>query len=156
MGLTYDALGRVVEQNNGGAYTQIVYGPNGGKLALMNGQTLQKAFVALPGGATAVYNSSGLSYYRHPDWLGSSRFASYASTRTMYSDTSYAPFGEPYNESGTQDRSFTGQNQDTSPGLYDFLYRKYNPAQGRWPTPDPAGRRQRTQAIRRRGIAMPM
>ena len=53
---------------------------------------------------------------------------------------SYAPFGEPYNENGTQDRSFTGQNQDTSAGLYDFEYREYNPAQGRWPTPDPAGR----------------
>ncbi len=53
--ITYDALDRAVEQNRSGNYTQIVYAPSGGKLALMNGQTLQKAFVPLPGGPTAVY-----------------------------------------------------------------------------------------------------
>ena len=67
--LIYDALGRMVEQNRGGSYTQIVYGPGGIKLALMNGSTLQKAFVPLPAGAQAVYNGSGLAYYRHGEWL---------------------------------------------------------------------------------------
>src|SRR5262249_44632846 len=60
VGLTFDALGRMVEQNRSGVYTEIVYGPDGGKLALMNGQSLVKAFVPLPGSATAVYTSSGL------------------------------------------------------------------------------------------------
>jgi RHS repeat-associated protein len=109
----------------------------GERLALMNGQTLQKAFVPLPGGGTAVYTSSGLSYYRHSDWLGSSRLAS-TPTRTVYSTTAYAPFGEPYAQSGTADLSFTGQNQDTVGGSYDFLAREYA-IQGRWPSPDPAG-----------------
>ncbi|MGH6630435.1 MAG: hypothetical protein ACREB3_11950, partial [Burkholderiales bacterium] len=69
--LTYDALGRMVEQNRNSVYTQIVYGPGGGKFALMNGQTLSKAFVPLSGGATAVYTSAtNVSYYRHADWLG--------------------------------------------------------------------------------------
>jgi RHS repeat-associated protein len=140
--LTFDALDRMVEQNNNGSYTQIVYGPGGGKLALMSGQTLSKAFVPLSAGATAVYNASGLAYYRHADWLGSSRFASTPS-RTMYYDGAYAPYGENYAETGTQDRSFTGQNQDTiSTGpypLYDFLYREYHPTWGRWLSPDPAG-----------------
>jgi RHS repeat-associated protein len=135
--LTYDALGRMVEQNRSGVYTEIVYGPGGGKLALMSGQTLQKAFVPLTGGSTAVYNSSGLAYYRHSDWLGSSRFAS-TPTRTMYSDGAYAPFGEAYAQSGTTDLSFTGMNQDTVPNLYDFAAREYG-IQGRWPSADPAG-----------------
>lgn len=135
--LTYDAMGRMVEQNRSGAYTQILYGPDGSKLALFNGQTLSKAFVGLPAGATAVFNTSGLNYYRHTDWLGSSRFAS-TTTRTEYYDGAYAPFGEPYSESGTADRSFTGQNQDTVPGLNDFLYRENSPTQGRWLSPDPA------------------
>jgi hypothetical protein len=43
----YDALDRMVEQGSNGSYTQIVYGPGGGKLALMNGQTLGKGFVPL-------------------------------------------------------------------------------------------------------------
>ncbi len=36
-------------------------------------------------------------------------------------------------------RSFTGQDQDTVPGVYDYLFRKYDPAAGRWLSPDPAG-----------------
>jgi RHS repeat-associated protein len=109
----------------------------GERLALMNGQTLQKVFVPLPGGGAAMYAASGLSYYRHSDWLGSSRLAS-TPTRTVYSTTAYAPFGEPYAQSGTADLSFTGQNQDTVGGSYDFLAREYA-IQGRWPSPDPAG-----------------
>jgi RHS repeat-associated protein len=139
--VTYDALGRAVEQARGSSYTQIVYGPQGNKLALMNGQTLTKAFVPLPGGATAVYSSSALSYYRHADWLGSSRFAS-TPGRAMYYDGAYAPYGENYSEAGTTDRSFTGQNQDTASAiypLYDFLFREHHPTQGRWISPDPAG-----------------
>ena len=61
----------------------------------------------------------------------------------MYYSGAYAPFGEAYSETGTSDRSFTGQNQDTASGsttgLYDFFYREY--AQyGRWISPDPSGR----------------
>ena len=41
--ITYDALGRMVEQNRIGAYTEIVYTPSGAKLALMNGSTLSKS-----------------------------------------------------------------------------------------------------------------
>jgi hypothetical protein len=68
-----DALDRRVEEYSGSAYSEIVYGPAGNKMALMSGQTVTKIFTPLSGGATAVYNSSGLAYYRHPDWLGSSR-----------------------------------------------------------------------------------
>jgi RHS repeat-associated protein len=136
--LTYDALGRMVEQNRGGTYTQVVYSPSGAKLALMSGQTLTKAFVPLPGGGTAVYTGTGLAYYRHPDWLGTSRLATTPS-QTVYAYTGYAPFGENYEGQGSTDLSFTGQNQDTVSGLDDFLYREYSPAQGRWTRPDPAG-----------------
>ena len=139
MGLTFDALGRMVEQARGSSYTQIIYSPSGYKLALMNGQNLQKAFCPLPGGATAVYGSSGtIAYYRHTDWLDSSRFASTPS-RTKYFDVAYAPYGEDYADSGTTDLNFTGQNQDTVSGLYDFIYREYHPNSGRWIQPDPAG-----------------
>jgi len=69
-------LKRRVEQLKSSAYTEILYAPNGAKLALMSGQTVTKMFVPLPGGATAVYAGTSLSYYRHPDWLGSSRIAS--------------------------------------------------------------------------------
>src|SRR5258705_12392697 len=74
--MTHDALGRMVEKAVGSTYTQVVYSPLG-RFALMNGQTLVKAFVPLPTGATAVYTSASLNttskvaYYRHSDNLGS-------------------------------------------------------------------------------------
>jgi len=137
VGVTYDALGRMAEQDNSGTYSQLVYAPSGAKLAIMSGQTLQKAFVPLTGGSLAVYNSSGLAFYRHSDWIGSSRFASTPS-RGLYYDGAYGPFGEPYAQSGTTDVSFTGMDQDTVSNLYDFPAREYG-IQGRWPSPDPAG-----------------
>lgn len=133
---TYDALGRMVELNNSGTYTQTVYGLGSEKLALLNGTTLTKAFVVLPSG-TAVYTASGLSYYRHSDWLGSARFAS-TTSRTLYASSAYAPFGEQYASSGN-DQSFTGQQPDSTSGLYDFLFRRLSQTQGRWISPDPAG-----------------
>jgi RHS repeat-associated protein len=135
--ITYDALGRTVEKNVSGTYTQIVYGTAGNKFATMTGQTLVKALIPLPA-AVAVYTSSGLAYYRHRDHLGSSRLATTPS-RTMYASTAYGPYGEPYAQTGTTDLSFTGQDQDTTSGMYDFLNRRYNPVQGRWLSPDPAG-----------------
>ncbi len=135
---TYDAFGRMVEKQVGSAYTQIVYSPLGGKLAVMSAQTLQKGFVPLPTGATAVYTASGLAYYRHTDHLGSSRLAT-TPGQALYSSTAYAPFGEPYDQTGTIDLSFTGDDQDSASGMYDTLFRKQMPVQGRWLTPDPAG-----------------
>ncbi len=141
--LVYDALGRMVEQNRSGTYTQIAYSPAGQKLALMNGQTLQKATLRLSGKSFAVYNSSGLLYYGHPNLLGSIPLGT-TSGRAMYFDVAYAPFGETYAQAGTVDPAYTGQmsdtahRQDTAGGLYDFPLREYS-TQGRWPSPDPAG-----------------
>ena len=140
--VTYDALGRAVEMDAGGYYSQIVYTPTGDKLALMTGQTLLRAFVPLPGGATAVYTSSGLDHYRHSDWLGSARLGT-TPGQTVYSDVAYAPYGETYAQSGQKDFSFTGMNEDVEQNanpatLYDFPAREYG-IQGRWPSPDPLG-----------------
>jgi len=116
VGLTYDALGRMVEQNRSGSYTEIVYAPSGGKLALMTGQTLWKGFVALTGGSMAVYSSTGLDHYRHSDWLGSNRLCS-SPSRTVTCDLAYGPYGETYALSGSTDASFTGMNQDAAANL---------------------------------------
>ena len=116
-----------------------VYSPTGQKLALMNGSTVVRAFILLPGGGSAVYASgtTGPLFYRHSDWLGSSRLAT-TQSRTKYFDVSFAPFGENYKDSGTADYNFTGQNQDTIAQYYDFLFREYSQVQGRWLSPDPA------------------
>ena len=132
----------MVETGSGSTYKQFVFRPSGDLLAVYSG-SLVKGTIPLPGGGTAVYNSSGLSFIRHKDWLGSSRLAT-TWAHAVYSKESYAPFGETYNEAGTADRSFTGQDQNVQggsggTGVYDFMFRKYDPSAGRWLSPDPYG-----------------
>lgn len=137
-GLTYDALDRVVEQNKSGTYYQVVYTPMGSKFGIFKAGAMQQVFVPLPGGVKAEYYSWGLSDYRHPDWLGSARMEANTS-RNVIDNNAYAPFGEPYAQTGNGEISFTGQNKDTVWLQYDFLMRQYDPKQGRWASPDPAG-----------------
>jgi RHS repeat-associated protein len=141
--MVYDALGRRVEQTKGvGGTNEILYAPAGGKLALMSGQTVTEAFIPLPAGATVVYMGASQGWYRHADWLGSSRVAS-TSIGVSYYDGAYSPMGETISETGTTDRNFTGQNADLTTGpygdLYDFPAREYQSKRGRWISPDPAG-----------------
>jgi RHS repeat-associated protein len=48
---------------------------------------------------------------------------------------SYAPFGETFSKTNSAAASFTGQNQDIVPCLYDFLCREYSPVMGHWISP---------------------
>jgi RHS repeat-associated protein len=139
--LTYDALGRMVETNVSGTYTEVLYSPVG-KTAIMSGQTTSSAYFPLPAGETLYETGSSGStqYVWHKDWLGSARFASSLSGRSSYYDRAFAPFGETYSNFGNAGGSnFTGDTQDTISGTYDTPNRELNPTQGRWISPDPAG-----------------
>jgi RHS repeat-associated protein len=142
--ITYDGLGRMVEDLNG--QYQFVYSPLGGQpLAYMVGQSHPGAYVPLPGGEFAMYNSSGLFQYNHSDWLGSARLFS-TPTRSAIAAMAYAPYGEGY-AGGQQWIQFTNSgdtwtvfdNENQTGALEDFTYRRYSPVQGRWISPDPAG-----------------
>src|SRR2546425_4702665 len=102
----------MIQQNRAGVYTQILYSPVG-KTAIMSGQTRKTINLPLPGGATAVYDTT--FHYRYGDWLGSSRFSSTTSC-TKFSDDAYAPYGENYAESGTVDPSFKEMIRTQCPG----------------------------------------
>ena len=134
--ITYDATDRPVEQNRSGSYQEMEYSPTGFLMEIMVGTGSQKSIVPLPGGATAIWTNGDI-YYRHPDWLGSSRFTS-DTNRSMYSDGAYGPFGDIYAQAGASDESFIGMDQDTSSNLYDFPARELG-IQGRWSSPDPLG-----------------
>jgi RHS repeat-associated protein len=135
---TFDAFGRALELNHSGTYTQMVYSPSGWRHAVMNGQSLVKWLDPMVAGMAAIHNGDGTGYFQHADWLGSSRLAVTGGGTVQY-DRAYAPFGEPYAETATTNRDFTGQTEDTTPGLYDFLFRQQSQSQGRWLVPDPAG-----------------
>jgi RHS repeat-associated protein len=136
----YDAFNNAVEKTASGATTEVFYTPVG-KTATMTGQTVVKFFLPLPGGAGFEFiTSGGYQLFHHKDGQGSSRFVSKRALQASYYDTSFAPFGEDYNGSGTSaELNFTDQRQDLVAGTYDFPARKYNPKQGRWISPDPAG-----------------
>ncbi|HTA25964.1 MAG TPA: RHS repeat-associated core domain-containing protein [Terriglobales bacterium] len=136
---TYDALGRLLEFPNSSGYQEVVYAPTGAPIGIQNGSTNVLSRFPLVGGAKAVYTGSVLSYYSHPDFLGSVRLTT-SPTKTALADLAYSPFGQPYNNSGVPNSvlTFTGNNQDVAPGtLYDFPAREYNPNQSRWISPDP-------------------
>jgi RHS repeat-associated protein len=138
----YDALKRTVELQAGSGNTQLLYAPDGLKFAYMNGQTLKKYQVPLTAGVQTVYTAAtpaAPAYWLHSDWLGSARLSS-SPGQTVLTDQAYAPFGEDYDvyfHGGSHE--FTGQTQDITAGIYDFQFRQYNPTQGRWMVPDPAG-----------------
>jgi RHS repeat-associated protein len=103
--------------------------------------------VPLPGGAFAVYADSGLLQYNHADWLGSARLFSTPS-RGAVPAMAYAPFGEGYTSVADGYVQFTGAGNEwtvadgnnLTGSLVDFMFRRYNPTQGRWISPDPLGR----------------
>jgi len=104
----------------------------------VHGQTFKRVYVPFPGGGYGVNDTNLGFHYRHMDWLGSERLGTTLS-RTMDHANAFARYGEKYAGAGASDLNFTGQDQDTVSGLYDFLYREYSPTQDRWISPDPAG-----------------
>ncbi len=82
--------------------------------------------------------AGGLPRHARPDWLGSERLAAWTN-QTLASEEAYAPFGEAYAGAGAGEPMFTGKGQRLAAGTYDFPFRHYSPAQGRWLSPDPSG-----------------
>ena len=104
---TFDAFNRLAQIQSGSTYTQTLYSPSGQKFAYMNGTTLIKYIDPMVAGMAAVHNGDNTGYFQHADWLGSSRLAVTGGGTVPY-DRAYAPFGEPYVETATTNRDFTG------------------------------------------------
>jgi RHS repeat-associated protein len=138
---TYDALGHKVELSvngtYGGSYVTI------GKFQLSAlGQTPLYSEYPFPGGSLASEGGGGTGV-QLADWLGTSRaFWSYSGGSYIQSGA-HAPFGEAYGyNTGNNPKDFTGQENDGSLSntTYYFPERQYRSSQGRWLSPDPAGK----------------
>ena len=135
---TYDALGRLA-QESANSSLRLYYAPDGALAGEDNACCgIREQYAGLPGGAEAVFDCCNLYYYRDGDWLGSERLAAWTN-QTLVSEEAYAPFGEAYAGAGAGEQMFTGKGQRLAAGIYDFPFRHYSPAQGRWLSPDPSG-----------------
>ena len=125
--MAVDAVGRMVESGSGGAYTQVVCAPAGGKLALMNGQTLSKGFVPLSGGALQYYHQDHLSVRTITDASGK-----------VIGSQAHFPFGEQWYATNTTTKwFFTRYERDPESGNDYAMAREYVNRLGRFSALDP-------------------
>lgn len=134
-GLTYDALGRMVDFYNGGTHRQYVY--TAGVEAVMNGATLASVRLPMPN-AMYIYYPGVAGTRWIADWQGSFRFGS--NTSNTAKSQAFSPFGDTYAGHNVGTLSvFAGIADDTVSDLYDADSRRLSFRQGRWISPDPAG-----------------
>ena len=149
--VTYDALGRMVE--NFGSQQFIYLAGGEMPFEVMNGSAIVLGYVHLPGGGSAIYNSSGLAQYNRPDWLGSARLRTTPS-RTLAGTAPRPVRGILRRVGFSVDPVHLEWKPWSASGLDDFMYRRYHPTQGRWASRDPAGMAAADPATRRAGTAM--
>ncbi len=86
----------------------------------------------------AIRPAGGPPRHARSDQPGSERLAAWTN-QTLVPEEAYAPFGEAYAGAGAGEQMFAGKGQRLAAGIYDFPFRHYSPAQGRWLSPDPSG-----------------
>ncbi len=88
-------------------------------------------------GADAAVRTDALPSYFHPDHLGSTSVLTNAQG-VAEEHNSYRPYGQLHTHTGTSDVAYkyTGQERDPSTGLYFYNARYYDPALGRFISPD--------------------
>jgi len=138
--VVYDAFGRMVESSSGSTWTEWWITQAGTES--MSGATGNFGSFPTPGGNTAIV--SGSIYILHTDWLGSARLAHVISSRSVYMDRGFTPYGEMYSNYGggsgqSQMDLFAGMTDNFDRGvMWDTPNRELSIV-GRWLSPDPAG-----------------
>jgi RHS repeat-associated protein len=157
-GLTYtqafDAENRLISVTVNGQTTQFIYDgsgsmvkkvlPDGSRTIYIGGiYEVKKNASGTVTGTTTYYPAagamrmSGSVYYILGDQLGSTSVVIDASG-VKKGEQRYYPFGETRSTTGTlyTDRLFTGQQEISGLGLYNYKARFYDPALGRFVSPD--------------------
>ncbi len=135
----YDAGGRVVRRSLGTTTLDFALNLDGKPITELANGTWDRSELYAAGTHVATY-ADGITYFFHPDWLGSVR------TETKYDGT---VAGNMINLSFGDGQVWTGRlpswqnfaqgDIDNASGLDLFMFRQYSNVQGRWISPDPAG-----------------
>jgi RHS repeat-associated protein len=154
----FDAENRLISITENGHTTQFVYDGNGNMVKKINPDGSRTIYVAgnyevrkdsggTVIGSTTYYPAAGAMrvvtgtnvavYYTLGDQLGSTSVVTDASGAVMGTQ-GYFPFGETRYKTGSliTDRLFTGQQEITGLGLYNYKARFYDPSLGRFISPD--------------------
>jgi RHS repeat-associated protein len=139
----WNALGQVAAGSSSSANWSSVYDPSGQWIGQYNstGGYWWGEYVRLQGRVVA-YNlgSGGYTVFLHKDLATTTHMAT-GPSGSVLQDQVFYPWGQSWQDVGTwQQQEFAGlDGEDPSTGFYGSLSRTYNPAPGRWFSPDPAG-----------------
>jgi RHS repeat-associated protein len=111
--------GRPIARLSNGAWTDLIYGPNG-------------MFAEVAGTETSLPN------YRLLDHLGN-QIGTVGSTILLTNPLDYTPFGQTFSGTTNDPYMFTGKERDAESGLDFFGARYYASTMGRFSSPDPIG-----------------
>jgi RHS repeat-associated protein len=139
---TYDAFGQRVSKTAASAAMEFLYDLAGRVIAERDSTTgawnRSEVYAGARHLATYALNTT---YFRHSDWLGSSRVKTLPDG-TVAETCTNLPFGDgltctPGAGQSASPDLFAGYERDQETQLDHTWFRKYSSAQGRWTTPDP-------------------
>jgi RHS repeat-associated protein len=138
---TYNALGQRVEKDVAGAYTEYAYHASGTEVGENNRSNWSVQVIPFRGRHVAHYQGSA-TYFNHNDRLGTtSQVTSYSGS--LAQDQLYYPWGQEWSMVGTAEEKLYARlshRDQSETGLDPTHFRMFSSTQGRWFSPDPAGR----------------
>jgi RHS repeat-associated protein len=134
----YDASGNLLIQADNQGSTLFV---GDEEVTLAKNATAATAvrYITVAGMTVAVRDATGQVFYTIANQQGTTTMEVQASNTTSVNRRSYTPFGQDRTTSATWmgDKGFVGGQQDDSTGLTNLGAREYDPATGKFLTPDP-------------------
>lgn len=135
----YDAFGQRVEGTINGSARDFIYDQNGRYVTAVTSSSWIRSELYAGNMHVATYGNN-TTYFMHKDWLGTIRNQTGVAGQPVQPAYSL-PFGDAFGAPGSSLSwmYFAGLQWDGETYLDHASFRDYNPTQGRWMTPDPAG-----------------
>jgi RHS repeat-associated protein len=136
---TYDALNRRIRIDKAGSSKEYIFNPDGQRTSAWDvGNNWEDEGWAYWGAAPVAFYAVETTHFQHQDWIGTVRLRTAYDNQTEGSFASL-PFGDGFSFSGSDfdHVHFAGLEHDYVSNTDHAQFRQYNPAPGRWMSPDP-------------------